>query len=110
MINQIQKNKLRVKRHSRNRKNIFGTHEIPRLYIFRSLKNYYVGLVDDTKGITLASAAISKIEPSLKLAESLADKASKLGVKKIVFDKSGYKYHGRLKEFADALRDKGFNF
>ena len=80
------------------------------ILIFRSLKNYYVGLVDDTKGVTLASAAISKKESSLKLAESLADKASKLGVNKIVFDKSGYKYHGRLKEFADALRDKGFNF
>ena len=62
------------------------------------------------KGQPLASAAISKKESSAKLAESLADKASKLGVNKIVFDKSGYKYHGRIKQFADSLRDKGLKF
>ncbi len=110
MIKQIEKNKLRIKRHSRNRKNINGTSTVPRLYIFRSLKNYYVNLVDDEKGITLASAAIRKQEPSNKLAEILSEKASKLGIDKIVFDKSGYKYHGRVKQFADALRENGINF
>jgi large subunit ribosomal protein L18 len=110
MINQIEKNKLRIKRHFRNRKNIFGTAEIPRLYVFRSLKNYYVNIVDDTKGITLASAKIARKESSEKLAEILAEKVIKIGINKVIFDKSGYKYHGRLKQFADSLRERGISF
>jgi|TARA_Y100000287_G_C14042833_1_gene267206 large subunit ribosomal protein L18 len=110
MINQIEKNKLRIKRHFRNRKNIFGTAEIPRLYVFRSLKNYYVSIVDDTKGITLASAKIARKESSEKLAEILAEKVIKIGINKVIFDKSGYKYHGRLKQFADSLRERGISF
>ena len=107
MINPIERNKLRVKRHLRTRKKISGTSEIPRLYIFRSLKTIYANIVDDDKGATIASASISKKDSSSKLAELLLEKTTKLGISKVVFDKSGYKYHGRIKEFADSLRDKG---
>ena len=110
MINPIERNKLRVKRHLRTRKKISGTSEIPRLYIFRSLKTIYANIVDDDKGATIASASISKKDSSAKLAELLLEKTNKLGISKVVFDKSGYKYHGRIKQFADSLRDKGLKF
>ena len=110
MINAIERNKLRVKRHLRTRKKVSGTSEVPRLYIFRSLKTLYANIVDDDKDITIASASISKKDPSTKLAELLLEKITKLGINKVVFDKSGYKYHGRIKQFADSLREKGLNF
>ena len=110
MINPIERNKLRVKRHLRTRKKVSGTAEVPRLYIFKSLKTLYANIVDDDKGITIASASIPKKDSSTKLAELLLEQITKLGINKVVFDKSGYKYHGRIKQFADSLRDKGLNF
>ena len=113
------KNKLRLKRHKRNRKNIYGTSKVPRMYIFKSLKNFYVNIVDDETGKTLISESSLQLKDSnskdndlitKEIADNLASKASSLGIKEIVFDKSGYKYHGRIKKLADQLREKGLSF
>jgi len=109
MIKPIDKNKLRITRHKRNRKNISGTSSVPRLYIFKSLKNLYVNLVDDISGNTLISVSTLKTDSS-DIVNEIAKKAEKLGIKKLVFDKSGYKFHGRIKIIADELRSKGLNF
>lgn len=119
MIKSTSKNKLRIKRHRRKRRSLYGTSEVPRLYVFRSLKNFYVNLVDDVNGTTLVSESSLKMKRSSdnkensiakEIAESLANKAANLGIKKIIFDKSGYKYHGKIKELADKLREKGLEF
>ena len=119
MIKSVDKNKLRVKRHKKKKKTIYGTTEVPRLYLFKSLKNFYVNLVDDVNGKTLVSESSLKIEKSSsqdsdeltkKIANNLSAKAASLGIKKIVFDRSGYKYHGKIKKLADELRDKGLIF
>ncbi|MBT6795685.1 50S ribosomal protein L18 [bacterium] len=109
MIKPIDKNKLRITRHKRNRKNISGTSSVPRLYIFKSLKNLYVNLVDDKSGNTLISVSTLKTDRS-DIVNEIAKKAETLGIKKLVFDKSGYKFHGRIKIIADELRSKGLNF
>ena len=109
MIKPIDKNKLRITRHKRNRKNISGTSSVPRLYIFKSLKNLYVNLVDDISGNTLISVSTLKTDSS-EIVNEIAKKAETLGIKKLVFDKSGYKFHGRIKIIADELRSKGLNF
>tara|TARA_B100001094_G_C17611908_1_gene521630 strand:- start:105 stop:434 length:330 start_codon:yes stop_codon:yes gene_type:complete len=109
MIKPIDKNKLRITRHKRNRKNISGTSSVPRLYIFKSLKNLYVNLVDDISGNTLISVSTLKTDSS-DIVNEIAKKAETLGIKKLVFDKSGYKFHGRIKIIADELRSKGLNF
>ena len=109
MINPIVKNKLRITRHKRNRKNISGTSTVPRLYIFKSLKNLYVNLVDDKSGNTLISVSTLKTDTS-DIVNEIVKKADILGIKKLVFDKSGYKFHGRIKIIADELRSKGLNF
>jgi large subunit ribosomal protein L18 len=119
MIKSTSKNKLRIKRHRRKRRYLLGTSEVPRLYVFRSLKNFYVNLVDDVNGKTLVSESSLKMKKSpdskesgltKEIAENLATKAANLGIKKIIFDKSGYKYHGKIKELADKLREKGLDF
>ena len=109
MIKPIDKNKLRITRHKRNRKNISGTSTVPRLYIFKSLKNLYVNLVDDKSGNTLISVSTLKTDTS-DIVNEIVKKADILGIKKLVFDKSGYKFHGRIKIIADELRSKGLNF
>ena len=109
MIKPIEKNKLRIVRHKRNRKNISGTSTVPRLYVFKSLKNLYVNLVDDKTGNTLISVSTLKTNSS-DIVDEIAKKAETLGIKKIVFDKSGYKFHGWIKTIADELRNKGLNF
>ena len=109
MIKPIVKNKLRITRHKRNRKNISGTSTVPRLYIFKSLKNLYVNLVDDKSGNSLISVSTLKTDTS-DIVNEIVKKADILGIKKLVFDKSGYKFHGRIKIIADELRSKGLNF
>jgi len=109
MIKPINKNKLRIKRHKRNRKKIHGTMNVPRLYVFKSLKNIYINLVDDNTGKTIASVSTLKTANS-DIAQEMAEKATTLGIKNLVFDKSGYKFHGTIKKIADDLRSKGLNF
>lgn len=105
----------------RIRKKINGTAEAPRLAVYRSNKQIYVQVVDDLKGETILSASskekelaaqtgIKKTEQAKLVGKLLAAKCKEKGIEKVVFDRSGYKYHGRLKSLADAAREGGLKF
>lgn len=111
----------RLKRKIRARKKINGTNEIPRLSVFRSLNNVYAQLIDDENGVTLlAVSTLSKdlkdslsgkpVEKSFAIGEKLAELALAKEIKACVFDKNGYKYHGRVKALADGARKGGLKF
>ena len=106
----------RIKIKYRIRKRVFGTAERPRMSVFRSNKQIYVQVINDLEGKTLCSAsslgmeAMPKIEQAAKVGELLAEKAKAAGVEKVVFDRNGYLYHGRVKSLADAARKGGLNF
>jgi len=120
MINKVARNVKRVARHARVRKNVVGTKEIPRLNVFRSNANIFAQLIDDEAGITLVSASsIDKelklenggnIEAAKKVGELLAKRAKKVKITKVVFDRGGYLYHGRVEALADAARENGLEF
>lgn len=105
----------------RIRKKISGTAEKPRLAVFRSNKQIYAQLIDDTKGVTMLAASsrekdiagqagIKKIDQAKLVGKALAEKCREKGIESIVFDRSGYKYHGRVKSLADAAREGGLKF
>ena len=110
------KYKKRLRRRKGIRKKIFGVKEKPRLSVFRSSKNIYCQIIDDTTGRTLASASTLTKDIKDKLpyggnakaaelvGQKIAEEAAKLGITKIVFDRGGYKYHGRVKALADSAR------
>ena len=113
----------RATRHKRVLKKMRGTADRPRLVVFRSLKNVEGQLVDDDRGVTLMGVSTQAVEPATdvedlsgKMAASfaagrtLAEKAKALGVESIVFDRGGYRYHGRVKAFADGARAGGLKF
>ncbi len=112
----ISKRLARIKRHKRVRKDISGSSERPRLCIFRSLKHIYAQVIDDRKGITLVSLSTlnpeirgkEKYQGNIKAAEMLgsllAKKLEEKGIKKVVFDRGGYLYHGRVKAVAENTR------
>ena len=106
----------RVRRHLRVRRRITGTAERPRLVVFRSLKHIYAQLVDDTAGRTLMSVSDSsvtegkKAERSVQVGKAIAEKAKAAGITRVVFDRAGYKYHGRVKAVADGAREGGLEF
>ena len=119
MINKISRNDARKVRHERVRDKVYGTSECPRLCVFRSNTNIYAQIINDENGSTLVSA--SSLDKDLKLKNlnieaatavgaSLAKKAKKAGIKKVVFDRGGYKYHGRVKALAEAARENGLEF
>lgn len=120
MLNKIDKNAKRQKRHTRFRQYIKGTAEAPRLNVYRSLSNIYAQIIDDENGKTLVAA--STIEKSLKdtyggnieaakaVGKAIAEKALAKGVKNVVFDRGGYLYHGRVQALAEAAREAGLNF
>ena len=117
MISKVSRNDVRLERHSRVRTKVFGTHDVPRVCVFRSNTNIYAQIINDEEGITLVSASSlelkgkgSNIEAAKLVGESLAKKAKKAGITKVVFDRGGYLYHGRVKALADALRDGGLEF
>lgn len=117
MIKKESKNDNRLKRHARIRKNLSGTSTTPRLSIYRSNTAIYAQIIDDVKGETLVSASTSElklksnnIEAATKLGTLIGEKAVKAKIKNVVFDRSGYKYHGRVKALADAARNAGLNF
>ncbi|MDD5979604.1 MAG: 50S ribosomal protein L18 [bacterium] len=115
MIRKESRNSMRQIRHARIRKQVSGTKEIPRLCVYRSNLNIYAQLIDDENNITLASASSlnikgNNIEVATKVGELIAEEAKKLKIKKVVFDRGGYLYHGRVKALADAARDKGLEF
>jgi len=107
----------RQKRHNRIRAKINGTAERPRLVVFRSLSNHYAQLIDDEKGVTLASFSDLKMkgkdkksDRAKKVGLELAKLAKEKGITKCVFDRNGYLYHGRVKAMADGAREGGLNF
>ena len=117
MINKVSRNDVRKARHERVRSKIVGTNEVPRLCVFRSNTNIYAQIINDLEGITLVSASSlenkgngSNIEAAKLVGESLAKKAKSAGITKVVFDRGGYLYHGRVKALADAARDGGLEF
>ena len=114
--------KLRIVRHIRVRKKVQGNGQRPRLCVFRSLRHIYAQIIDDTTGHTLASAssleagAEKSSEPLQKLAASesvgklVAERAKEQGINQVVFDRGGYKYHGRVKALAEGSRESGLVF
>ena len=104
----------------RIRKKISGSTQKPRLSVLRSNKDIYVQLIDDTNGTTIASASSrekdiaaqkgNKVEASKKVGEAIAKKSLELGISNVVFDRSGYLYHGRIKAVADGAREGGLQF
>lgn len=116
---QVERNKLRLKRKRRIRKKISGTADRPRLCVFRSPKHVFVQVIDDDKGITLASAgSIGKatdkrragVDVCKEVGKKLAEKCKEQNINTVVFDKGGYAYHGRVKALADAAREAGLIF
>ncbi len=109
----------RFKLKMRIRKKVSGTAERPRLTVFRSNKEIYAQLIDDVKGITLASASTvektfenkgTKIEQAIIVGKNIAERAKSIGVESVVFDRNGYLYHGRVKSLADSARENGLKF
>lgn len=106
---------LRTRRHFRVRKKVNGTSERPRLVIYRSLKHIYAQLVDDVSQRTLMTVTDAglegkKTEKSAGVGKRIAEKAKEAGVTKVVFDRGGYMYHGRVKAVADGAREGGLEF
>ena len=118
MISKPDKNKLRLKRRKRICSKISGTAERPRLSIFRSNKNIYAQLIDDVAGVTLASASTldenvsdaTKVEQAAAVGKAIAEAAKAKNISAVVFDRSGYLYHGRVQALADAARENGLEF
>jgi large subunit ribosomal protein L18 len=110
----------RYRRHLRVRKKVAGTPERPRLVVFRSSKHIYAQVVDDTRGVTLLGAADTsegvqvdgkgKTARSFALGQLIATRAKAKGITKVVFDRGGYQYHGRVKAVADGARKAGLEF
>ena len=118
-MNNSQKKKLigRERRHQRVRAKVTGTSARPRLSIYRSMKHIYAQLIDDQKGHTIASASESELKGSLKgvkaaeaVGKIIAEKGIAKKVSAVVFDRGGYKYHGRIKALADSARKTGLKF
>ncbi|CDR31426.1 BL22 [Acholeplasma oculi] len=116
MINKKSSNVSRQKRHLRIRKSVIGTPERPRLNVFRSNTAIYVQIIDDNAQNTLTSANSKElnlganIEAATAVGKLVAEKALKLGITKVVFDRGGYLYHGRVKALAEAARAAGLEF
>lgn len=118
MIKKESRNELRKIRHARVRNKIKGTNEIPRLNVFRSNKHIFAQIIDDTKGITLASSSSlelkisngSNVEAAKLVGKDIALKAKKASINKVVFDRGGYLYQGRVQALADAARENGLEF
>lgn len=122
MIKKNIKSEIRKKKHKNLRKHCFGTKECPRLSVFRSNKHMYVQLIDDENMTTICSActlqkdvnqdlqSTSNIDAAIKLGKIIAEKMKQKNINKIVFDRSGYIYKGKIKELADSIRKSGLNF
>jgi large subunit ribosomal protein L18 len=116
------RNLLRKRRHLRIRKRVKGTPERPRLSVFRSLRHIYAQVIDDTTGRTLASAStldpelrdkvkgLRKTEASRLVGQLVAQRALERGITRVVFDRGGYLYHGRVKALAEGAREAGLEF
>jgi large subunit ribosomal protein L18 len=122
MIRKISKNEIRERVHIRIRKKLRGTTERPRLAIFRSTAHIYAQVIDDIKGVTLVAASSTEkvadgkkvtggnLAAAKEIGKRVAERAKENGIGKVVFDRGGYIYHGRVKALADAAREAGLEF
>ena len=122
MITKQYKNSVRQRRHARVRKHVSGTAETPRLNVYRSLNHIYVQVIDDVKGVTIASASTmekaikeqvagkTKTEAAKVVGSVAGERAKAKGIETVVFDRGGYLYTGRVKAVADGARDAGLKF
>jgi large subunit ribosomal protein L18 len=122
MLSRSSKNQNRLHVHDRIRKKILGTPERPRLNVYRSINHIYAQVIDDLSGTTLVAAHTSEggekgkkkvggnVAAAKDLGKRIADKAKSKGIEKVVFDRGGYIYHGRVKALADAAREAGLQF
>jgi large subunit ribosomal protein L18 len=120
MIQKTSKNIIRERVHSRLRRKVQGTPERPRLCVFRSLKHIYAQVIDDSGGATLASASSGgegsaqasggNLAGAKAVGRLIAERAKAKGIQKVVFDRGGYPYHGRVKALAEAAREAGLEF
>ena len=122
MYTPVNRKEQRKKRHRRIRKKVFGTAERPRMVVYKSLNHMYVQIINDEIGHTLVSAAtnekaikeavkgMSKTEKAKYLGKVIAERAIEKGIKKVVFDRAGFKYQGRVQALAEAAREAGLEF
>ncbi|MGA3209772.1 MAG: 50S ribosomal protein L18 [Terriglobales bacterium] len=126
MISRTSKNSSRQKVHVRIRRKVKGTPERPRMSVYRSLNQLYVQVIDDMRGVTLASASSraktgksggeakpktgGNLAAAKEVGKAIAEQAQAKGIKQVVFDRGGYQYHGRVKALADAARAAGLQF
>ncbi|WRS27487.1 50S ribosomal protein L18 [Oscillospiraceae bacterium MB08-C2-2] len=119
MVKKPDRNKARLKRHARIRNKVSGTPQRPRLNVFRSSQHIYAQIIDDVAGATLVCASTQdkgfegnggNKDAAHKVGKALAEKAAAKGITTVVFDRSGYIYHGRIKELAEGAREGGLTF
>src|SRR5215475_4563334 len=119
MIHKSEKKEIRKRIHRRIRRKLAGTSERPRLAVFRSVAHIYAQVIDDAKGATLVSASTvdktgkangGNVAAAKSIGKLVAERAKEKGIKNVVFDRGGYKYHGRVKALADAAREAGLEF
>ncbi|HZQ90618.1 MAG TPA: 50S ribosomal protein L18 [Terriglobales bacterium] len=126
MISKESKNVVRTRVHERIRRRMLGTAERPRLNVYRSLNHIYAQVIDDMRGVTLVSASTNEkkegrakgerkatggnVAAARAIGKLIAERAKAKGVEKVVFDRGGYLYHGRIKALADAAREAGLKF
>jgi large subunit ribosomal protein L18 len=121
MLTQTSKNATRRRVHERIRKKLMGTSERPRLNVYRSLNHIYAQVIDDLKGVTLVSASSAEgqkdsratggnLAAAKSVGKAVAERAKAKGISRVVFDRGGYIYHGRIKAMADAAREAGLEF
>ena len=122
MFKKVNKNEIRKAKHSRIRFTLKGTSDMPRLNVYRSTNEIYCQIIDDKAGKTLCSASSkdktlanavegkTKVDAAFEVGKAVAEKAVKLGIKKVVFDRSGYVYTGRVQKLAEGARSAGLEF
>ena len=118
MIPQRKRNEIRQRVHARIRTKVHGTAERPRLNVYRSLNHIYAQVIDDAKGVTLVSASTvaakaktgGNVMAAKEIGKQVAERAKEKGISKVVLDRGGYLYHGRVKALADAAREAGLEF
>jgi large subunit ribosomal protein L18 len=117
MVHKISKDEIRRRIHTRIRRKVRGTTERPRLAIFRSVSHIYAQVIDDAKGVTVVAASSSEkdsgtatggnVAAAKEIGKRVAERAKEKGITRVVFDRGGYLYHGRVKALADAAREAG---
>jgi large subunit ribosomal protein L18 len=118
MITQNKRNAVRQRIHDRIRRKLSGTAERPRLNVYRSLSHIYAQVIDDQNGVTLVSASTlamktktgGNVAAAKEIGKAVAERAVEKGIKRVVFDRGGFLYHGRIKALADAAREAGLDF